>query len=129
MCVDGSCFDAYEKEYSYDPNDNTRYTLENVFGEELCTFYDFESYSKNLAKPLSVIEIKGNKALCLRTNSFYPYEYISYRMRLNIKFALNRLTKKNSNLVSDIITDISASEPSQNQRKLLLENNQSSRED
>lgn len=122
MCEDGSCLWAYEKKSHYDPNDNTCYSLENVFGEELCTFYDFESYSKNLGQPLSVIEINGNKALCLRANSFYPYEYIRILMREKINFALNRLLKRNPNLVSDTIADILASQPSQDQMQLLKNN-------
>ena len=127
MCEDSSCFEAHEKKYTYDPNDNTCYTLENIAGEELCTFYDFKSYSEKLGQSLSVIDINGNKALCLRTDNFYPYEYISYRMRIKIGFALNRLIKRNPNLVNDIITDISNSQPTQDQMKLLFEINQNKR--
>lgn len=122
MCEDGSCLWAYEKKSHYDPNDNTCYSLENIFGEILCTFYDLESYSKNLGQPVSVIEINGNKALCLKAASFYPYDYISILMRTRIEFSLNRLIKGNPNLVSDIIADILSSQPSQDQMQLLKNN-------
>lgn len=122
MCEDGSCLWAYEKKSHYDPNDNTCYSLENIFGEILCTFYDLESYSENLGQPVSVIEINGNKALCLKAASFYPYDYISILMRTRIGFSLNRLIKRNPNLVSDIIADILSSQPSQDQMQLLKNN-------
>lgn len=113
------CYDAYDREFTYGVCDNFRgHSLHYINGEELCCFEKDES--KVLRQDLSIIEINGEKVLCLKVSSFYPYTYIDFLTRWKIFYALSRLLRKNPNLVSSIIEK---EEHSLDEQNMLLQKN------
>lgn len=116
---DSRCYEAHVEKATYGVLDNfVGYSLFDIGREELGWFD--EDKNDILRQDLSVIEINGEKVLCLRVSSFYPYQHISYLMRKKIFYALSRLLRKNPHLVSDIIEEEAHS--LQEQEMLLQKN-------